>query len=240
MLRGENKAFPPLTIPVFVAFEPCKNRNLERGHYRAKENKTMNLKDVEVFEETWLCRSFLKLKRYRLRHKLFNGGWSGLMIREMVERPQVAAVLPYDPILDKVVLIEQFRPGPVSVGESPWLMEIVAGIAEVGESLEELAHREAKEEANLEILALKLIHHYWVSPGMCDEKVALFCGRVDAAYAGGVHGLVHEHEDIKVHVMDAARVFELAAEGRVNNALSLIGIQWLQLNYKKLRKEWLG
>jgi ADP-ribose pyrophosphatase len=190
----------------------------------------MQKQDVQILEETWLHQSYLKLKRYQLRHKLFNGEWSGVVTRELITRPQVAAVLPYDPLLDKVVLIEQIRTGALSAADTPWLLEVVAGVAESGESLETLARRETLEEAGLEALELKLIYHYWVSPGMCDEKVALFYARVDASNAGGVYGLSEEHEDIKAHVMSSAEAFTLMDEGKVNNAMTLIALQWLRLH----------
>lgn len=199
----------------------------------------MHKKDVEILEENWLCQSFLRLKRYQLRHRLFEGGWSEVLARELIVRPRVAAVLPYDPVLDKVVLIEQFRPGALDSSEGPWLMEVVAGVAEKGEFVEALARREAQEEAGLEVLELELIYNYWVSPGMCNERVALFCAKVDASKAGGIHGLAHEHEDIKVHVMNTKETFALVENGRINNAMSLIALQWLQLNKEKLNASWL-
>lgn len=200
----------------------------------------MNLSDVEILEEKLLFQSFLKLKQYRLRHKLFNGGWSDVIVRETIPRPDVAAVLPYDPKLDKVVLVEQFRPGALKDAHGPWLMEVVAGVAEGQELLEDLARRETREEAGLEVLALKLIHHYWVSPGICNERVALFCACVDASNAGGVFGLPHEHEDIKVHVLSPDEAFAAVTNGTLNNAMSIIALQWLQLNRQQLRAEWGG
>lgn len=198
----------------------------------------MHRKDVEILSENWLYRSFLKLKRYELRHKLFGGGWSDVLARELIGRPRVAGVLPYDPVLDKVVLIEQFRPGALNDPNGPWLLEIVAGIAEGDEPVEDLAHREVREEAGLAIIELKLIYNYWVSPGMCDEQVALFCAKIDASNAGGIHGLTHEHEDIKVHVMSTAEAFALIDAGRLNNAMSLVALQWLQLHKKELCVKW--
>lgn len=194
----------------------------------------MDQQDIQILEETWLHRSFLKLKQYKLRHKLFAGGWSEVLTRELIARPTVAGVLPYDPVLDKVVLIEQFRPGALTSNQ-PWLLEIVAGVADGKESEEALAHRELKEEAGLTALELKLIQRYWVSPGMCDEKIALFYARVDASDAGGVHGVTAEHEDIQVHVMPSSEAFSLMESGRINNAMAIIALQWLQWHQDELR-----
>lgn len=189
----------------------------------------MNRQDVEILETHQLCDRFLKVTEYRLRHKLFQGGWSATLSREIVTRPQVAAVLPYDPVLDKVVLIEQFRIGALNDPYSPWQVEVVAGIAEEGESMEALAQREMQEEAGLVVLDLKLIHRYWTTAGMSDEQVSLYCATVDASQAGGVFGLAGEHEDIKVHVMSSTEAFELLEDGRIYNATLLVALQWLKL-----------
>jgi ADP-ribose pyrophosphatase len=198
----------------------------------------MNQNDVNILEETWLCQSFLKLKRYQLRHKLFAGGWSQPISREMVARPDVAVVLPYDPVLDKVVLIEQFRIGAMADEHSPWLVEIVAGVAEEGESIEELAHRETAEESGLVALELLPIYRYWVSPGFCNERVELFCARVDASQANGIHGLTEEDEDIRVSTLPAVEAFAAVANGKINNAATMLALQWLQLNHQWLREKW--
>ncbi len=195
----------------------------------------MNPQDIQILEETWLHRSFLKLKQYKLRHKLFAGGWSNVLTRELIARPTVASVLPYDPVLDKVILVEQFRMGAVA-SDAPWLLEVVAGMLEDGESVEALARREVQEEVGLAPLELKLIYNYWASPGMCDEIVALFYAKVDASDAGGIHGLAEENEDIKVHVLSSSEAFALIDAGRVNNALTLIALQWLQLQLLTLKQ----
>lgn len=190
----------------------------------------MYKKEIEIVKETWLHRSFLKLKSYQLRHTLFAGGWSALFTRELVSRGSVAAVLPYDPHLDKVILIEQFRIGAAGHGTAAtaWLVEVVAGIAEEGESMEALARREIEEEAGLQAISLQQIYQYWVSPGMCNEQVTLFYATVDASQAGGIYGLAEEHEDIKVHVVSPAEAFAWMDSGRINNAMSLIALQWLR------------
>lgn len=193
-------------------------------------------KDVEIKGIEPLYRGFMTANRYHLRHRLFDGGWSEVMTRELVERSEVAAVLPYDVVLDKVVLIEQFRVGAmVDERQRPWLMEIVAGIQESGESLADLAIRETREEAGLVVKQLMPMYRYWVSPGMTNERVQMFCASVDASEAGGVHGLDAEHEDIRVHVCSAAEAFEWVESGRVCNAIGIMALQWLQLNYDRVR-----
>ena len=189
----------------------------------------MNRQDVEIVETHTLCDSFLKVCEYRLRHKLFQGGWSETLNREIILRPPVAAVLPYDPVLDQVVLIEQFRVGALNDPCGPWQFEVVAGIAEEGESIEALAIREMEEEAGLKVLDLTFIHRYWATAGISDEQITLFCATVDASQAGGIFGLANEHEDIKVHVMSSAEAFKLLEHERIYNGTLLIALQWLKL-----------
>jgi ADP-ribose pyrophosphatase len=143
-------------------------------------------------------------------------------------------------VRDEVILIEQFRIGPYAVGWDPWLLEGVAGIIEDGESPEDVARRETREEAGCEITDLVPVMRYISSPGACSETVALFCGRVDSSGAGGVHGLADEGEDIKVMVYPVAKAIGLLDSGRIVNAKTIIALQWLALNYADLKQRWLA
>lgn len=200
----------------------------------SKQNRKVALIDKHtVFD------GYFQILRYRLKFSLHEGGMSEAIDREVFERGQVAAVLPVDPIRNQVVLIEQFRIGPYAVGWDPWLLEGVAGIIEEGESAEDVAVRETKEEAGCEVTDLVPILRYLSSPGACTETVALYCGRVDASSAGGVHGLDEEHEDIKVVVYGVDEALEMLNAGRIVNGKTIIALQWLALNYPKLKRRWL-
>jgi ADP-ribose pyrophosphatase len=190
--------------------------------------------DVDIQHEETVYEGFFQVKRYQLRHKRFAGDWTESLTRELFIRGQVAAVLPYDPLRDEVVLIEQFRLGALAQS-SPWLLEIVAGIQEPGESTEALARRECQEEAGLSVQKLIKMLDYWVSPGGCNEYLSLFCGIVDSEHADGIHGLQSEHEDIRVLKVSSTKAYELVQNGAINNAATIIAIQWLILNKEKLR-----
>ncbi|MEK6596357.1 MAG: NUDIX domain-containing protein, partial [Pseudomonadota bacterium] len=110
--------------------------------------------DVEILEKTICFEGFFRLERYRLRHRLFNGDWSRPLVRELFERGHAAAILPYDPIRDEVILIEQFRVGALAAPGGPWLLEIVAGVIEGNETTEEVVKRESMEEADCVITDL--------------------------------------------------------------------------------------
>lgn len=198
----------------------------------------MKRSDVEVIEKNIAYDGYFRVDRYRLRHKLFAGGWGKEVARELFERGHAVAVLPYDPVRDVVVLVEQFRIGAYAAECDPWLIEIIAGIIDAGETAEAVARREAVEEAGLDIGEMVKVADYLASPGGTSETVTLYCGRVDASNAGGIHGLAAEGEDIRVTTMPAAAIAGLLAESRTHNATLLIALQWLMLNRDDLRKRW--
>ena len=196
--------------------------------------------DVEILEKTVCFEGFFRIERYRLRHRLFSGDWSHPLVRELFERGHAAAVLPYDPIRDEVVLIEQFRVGALNAPGGPWLMEIVAGIIEADETTEDVVKRESIEEANCIITDLIPLYNFLVSPGGTTESVALFCGRVDTTHAGGVHGASEEGEDIKVLVVAVDTALALLQAGKINSVSAIIALQWLALNRDQARTMWAG
>lgn len=182
---------------------------------------------------------FFRMEKYRLRHELFQGGWSPDITRECLERGHAVAVLLYDPEQDQVVLLEQFRIGALEFPGGPWLLEIVAGIMDdPSETAEDVARRETVEEAGCELLDLLPICHYLVSPGGASESIRLFCGRINAAGIGGLRGLAEEHEDIRVHVVSRAEALDLLKAGRINSAAPIIALQWLELNRLGLLERW--
>lgn len=195
----------------------------------------LNSDDVELLKRETLHQGFFRLEALELRHRLFEGGWSEPMRREVHSRFDAVGVMLYDPERDAMVLIEQFRAGAVDDDLSPWKLEFVAGLVEEGEPVEEVARREAWEEAGCKVTDLTKLHTYYPSPGACNEKVTLFCGLVDTQGLGGIHGLDEEHEDIRVHVMPFANAWELLEQGRLDNAMSLIGLHWLNSQRASLR-----
>jgi len=196
-------------------------------------------RNVEVVSSETAFNGYFRIDRHRLRVEQHAGGMGPTMVREVFERGQVAAVLPVDPDLERVVLIEQFRPGAWARGWQPWLLECVAGIIEPGESATDVCRREATEEAGCRIgELLPIVAPFLSSPGACSESVSLFCGRVDASTAGGVHGLDDEHEDIRVHTFSVDEALSLLAEGRIVNAKTIIALQWLALNRDRLLARW--
>lgn len=195
-----------------------------------------NTDSVEIISRENVYKGFFKMEKIRLRHKLFAGGWSEEISRELFVRGDAVGAVLYDPILDKIGLVEQFRIGALREPQGPWCLEVVAGMIEVGESPEQVVTREVKEEANLVPDQLEYICYYLSSPGGSDERLYLYCCICDLSTAGGIHGLDHEHEDIRVCVFNADEVFDALLVGRFNNAATLICLQWLQWNRGRLRE----
>jgi ADP-ribose pyrophosphatase len=196
--------------------------------------------DVQITEVETLYSGFFSMVRYTLRHRLFAGGWSGLMKREVFERGHAVVLLPYDPVTDSVVILEQFRVGAMATSEHPWLYELVAGIVEAGESNEDVARREAEEEAGLSLGRLEHLHSYLASPGGTTERLEIFVGEVNSVDAGGLHGLEDEHEDIRVQVISRAQAVAMLQQGSIDNAATIIALQWLQIHGDELRQRWMS
>lgn len=192
--------------------------------------------DIKRIEEVY--RGFFKVSEYHLRFRQFNGEMSETITREVMKRHDAVGVLPYDPVTDEVVMIEQFRAGALNRDHSPWLLELVAGLVDKDEDLETVARRELEEEAGLALQALKPLYDYMTSPGGSSERLYLYCAKVSAANHGKVFGVAEEHEDIKVHVLAADEVFRMVRERQISNAASLVALQWLMLERDALRKEW--
>ncbi|BAN50940.1 NUDIX domain-containing protein [Metapseudomonas resinovorans] len=193
---------------------------------------------VEIVEQETCFQGFYRLDRLSLRHRQFSGAMGPVIHRELFVRHDAVCVLPYDPQRDQVVLIEQFRVGAYGKSENPWLLELVAGLIDKDEEPEEVARREAVEEADLQLTSLWPITTYYPSPGGSNERVHLFLGRCDSDGAGGVHGLAEEGEDIRVHVMPLEDALALMREGRLDNAASMLALQWLALNRAEVRGLW--
>jgi ADP-ribose pyrophosphatase len=198
--------------------------------------------DVDILDARTAFSRHLGVDVVRFRHRLFAGGWSGERVFDIVRRGTAAAILLYDPERDSVVLIEQFRLAALYGGRSPWQTEAVAGLIDAeGETPEEVARREAREEAGLDPLGpLVPIQTILPASGSYDETVFLFCGRVDASGAGGIHGLAEEHEDIRVVVKTIPEIEALIETGQIDSAHTLISLYWLLRHRDRLRREWPG
>ncbi|AFJ03753.1 ADP-ribose pyrophosphatase [Methylophaga frappieri] len=199
----------------------------------------MSTKQFEILEDKPVFKGFFGVNQLTVRHTLYRGGWSPPLSREIFHRGECVAVLLYDAQEDALVMIEQFRVGALQFGdERAWLLEIVAGAIEPGETPESVARREVLEESGCEVEDLFKINSFFTSPGGTSELLHLYCGKIDSTKAGGLHGLDEENEDIAVSVMPFSNVFRLLEQGKIVSAIPIIAIQWLALNRTQLRQRW--
>jgi methylthioribulose-1-phosphate dehydratase len=115
---------------------------------------------------------------------------------------------------------------------------VVAGIIEAGEDPAEVARREAVEEAGCEVQDLIYMTEFVLSAGGSSETIALYCGRVQAPESGGIYGVRHEGEDIRVHVLPVAEALALLDGKHLLSAMTIIALQWLALHREELRRRW--
>ncbi|MEM9909535.1 MAG: NUDIX domain-containing protein [Pseudomonadota bacterium] len=176
-------------------------------------------------------------RQYDLRHPVFAGGMSDEISREVFVAADAALVLPYDPVLDRLLLVEQFRMGPFGRGDpKPWVLEPVAGRVDPGETPETCAARECVEEAHLSLKALEHISSHYCSPGCSTEVFHCFVGLCNLeARNGGLGGLEVEHEDIATHVMSFDDAMALTQNGEINIGPLLLMLLWLQRERPRLR-----
>ena len=209
-----------------------------------QDSKKFDDKDVEIISRSLEHDGFLRIERLQLRHRLFSGEWSEVFTRELQLKDPAVGVLLFDPDQDALLLVRQFRVGMFSDASLDgdkvlgWPLEIVAGMAGSTEQFEAVALRECKEESNCVPTDLIKICEYYNSPGGSNEKIILFCGRIDSRNVGGVYGLIEEHEDIEVQVLSYADAMFLIDSGEINNAMTIIALQWLQLHRQALLDSW--
>ncbi|MEO5344869.1 MAG: NUDIX domain-containing protein [Magnetococcus sp. YQC-9] len=193
---------------------------------------------AELLDIQELYQGFFRLVRLKLRYQRFDGPMSREVGLEVIERGDAAAVLLYDPKLDQIGLIRQFRPGPFLHGESGWCTEIVAGSCGCQTDPEAVARREVIEETGWSPYALLPVHSFYLSPSGSNERVHLYCGLFDSTSThetGG--GLEHEDENIQPLVIPFATALEWFEQQRFNSAIAILAMQWLIANRERLQRE---
>ncbi|TMO10485.1 NUDIX domain-containing protein [Pseudoalteromonas sp. S558] len=196
-------------------------------------------KDVNIKPIKNLYKGFFQVNLYEFEHALFAGGTSQLISREILERGDAIAVLPYDPVSDSILLIEQIRIGAIKSKHSPWLLECIAGMTDGSTDYESVVKKEAYEEAGLELTELEFMLSYLSSPGGTTERLYLYLARADLSQVkSGVYGLESEGEDIKTHVLSVDDALLRLNNGEMDNAATVICMQWLALNREKMKGKW--
>jgi len=192
----------------------------------------------EVLENREAYRGYAKVHEYHLTHQRYDGTTSERMTREVFSSGDAVVVLLFDAGRGEILLTEQFRPGPLPRDDNPWVIEAVAGRIDTDETPEAVARRECIEEAGVTVGELIKVAEMYNSPGIFSEYVYLYVGQADLEDAGGLHGVDHEHEDIKAMVCSLDEAIEALSDGRLRSAPSFVLIQWLAMNREVLQTKW--
>ncbi len=180
---------------------------------------------------------FFGVEEADLRFRRFDGGLSPRVTRAGFVVGDAVTVLPYDPVTDRVMLVEQYRFGPHLRGDpNPWSLEPIAGRIDPGEDPETAARRESTEEAGLTLRQLCPVARCYPSPGAVTEYIFMYVGLADLSAADeGVGGAEAEAEDIRAHVIGFDRLMALVSSGEAENGPLLATAFWLALHRAELR-----
>ncbi len=181
--------------------------------------------------------SFFRLQGVDLTHRRFDGKQSHLLVRETFLGVDAAIVLPYDPVRDVVVLVEQFRMGPLMRQDpNPWMLEPVAGIVDARETPQDTARRELLEEAGLTLRHLEPVSAYYASPGASTDFMYSYIGLCNVPQAGPyLGGLADEGEDLRLHPIPLDDALKLADTGEVATGPLVLLLNWLARHRDRLR-----
>ena len=193
--------------------------------------------DVQVLARHEPYAAFFAVEEHALRHRQHDGTFGPTLQRAAFVSGDAVTVLPYDPVRDRVLLIEQFRFGPHVRGDSnPWQLEVIAGRIDAGENAEAAARREAAEEAGLALDRLLQIAAYYPSPGAYAEFLYSYLAIADLPDGiEGTFGVAGEAEDIRTHLVPFDRLMALCASGEIGNAPTLLSSLWLSRERPQLR-----
>lgn len=175
---------------------------------------------------------FFRFRQVELIHTRFDGETTGPLRREAFIGVDAALVLPYDPLTDRVLLIEQIRVGPLLRSDAnPHMLEPVAGIVDVLETPVEAALRETEEEAGISEIELQPMFGFYPSPGASTDYFHCFIGLADLgedrSFTGGQ---AEEHEDLRVHVLPRERAMALIDSGEIATGPLITMLLWLDRN----------
>ncbi|WP_300030461.1 NUDIX domain-containing protein [uncultured Roseobacter sp.] len=181
--------------------------------------------------------NYFALDEYDLTHERFDGGTTPEVMRAVFRAPDATLVLPYDPVRDRVLLVEQMRMGPLARGDRVlWQLEPVAGRLDPGEAPQDAARREAFEEASLQIGDMFSVAEAYCSPGNSSEFYYIYVGFADLPdTASGTGGLISEQEDIRSHILSFEELMAMCDRMELANAPLITSAYWLARHRSRLR-----
>lgn len=211
-----------------------------RTHHRpVTVGQGVGADQIEIIARDIPYERFFRVEEYRLTHPRHDGTRSGVMERAIYNVCDAVTVLPWDPVRDRVLVVEQMRLGALAKGDPlPWLLEPIAGMLDAGEDEATCALREAEEEARLSLDpgALHHVSRYYPSPGGVAQILSSYVALADLPdQAAGLGGALAEGEDIRAHLVSFDHLMAMVASGEACNAPLVMSAQWIALNRDRLR-----
>lgn len=195
--------------------------------------------DIRIHDRRRAYLGYFAVDEWHLSHRTHAGGFTPEIKREGFVSGDAVAILPWDPVRDRVLVIEQFRLAPAMRQDpQPWLLEPIAGRVDAGETVEQSARREALEEADLRLTKLIPAVHHYPSPGALAEFLYQFLAITDLPDGiTGVHGLDGEAEDIRGHLLERDKLTRMVHAGQITNGPLAMLTLWLDGQAASIRKE---
>ena len=191
---------------------------------------------VEVISRQRVHSHFFALDQMVVRHPRYDGTMTDPLDREAFFAGQAVVLLPYDPVRDEVIVVEQFRANMYALGDpSPWMIEAVLGLIDPGETAAEAGTREAQEEAGVRAERLELVSEAYSSTGSSTEFVTIYVALADFGDLGQGGGLDGEGEDIRRLVLPFDDFAAALNRREFRDAPLITAGFWLMLNRERLR-----
>lgn len=138
---------------------------------------------------------------------------------EMVRHPGASAVVPFlsDPTGDdpQVLLIKQYR-----YAAEQFMYEIPAGRLDPGETPEQCARRELREETGCDAAKVELLTTIYTTPGFTDERIHVFMA---TGLTAGIANREHD-EFIEIEQMTVSSALRMIQEGGISDGKTVVGL----------------
>jgi ADP-ribose pyrophosphatase len=154
--------------------------------------------------------------------------------RELVEGRHAVAVVVFDPQLEKLVMIRQFRLGAQLGTGHGFTCEIVAGLIDEGEEPINSAKRELTEETGLVAKRIEPLCQFLTTPGLTSEVIHLFYAEVDASNMARSAGMEDETEQTFPFLLTYDEAMEAVDQNAIFNGIVMLGLMWFSRHRDKL------
>ncbi|WP_321867506.1 NUDIX domain-containing protein [Paraburkholderia tropica] len=187
---------------------------------------------VEVETKARILDDFFKVDQAHLRFEKSDGLMSPLVRRLNFERGDSVAAIMFDPDTSMLTFARQFRYPTYEKGPG-WIIELIAGAVDKGETPEAAIRREIVEESGYDPVSIEPVSTFYTTPGGSSERIILYYAEVsERSRVGAGGGVASEAEDIELVQLRLEDALEKMASGQIVDGKTMIGLYWLQNRVK--------